>query len=332
MYSYWAVFIILISTFFFLSSSDFLCPIFEDVQAQQQGEESFWSKGTPTPTLRTDLAATNLNEMIYIIGGYDAAGEGMDSVEVYNATNNSWSTSVASLPIPLNHPAVTTHQGKIYVAGGYYYGEFDPSDQLFIYDPTTNSWSEGSSMPTARGSPNAHFVNGILYVIGGEANGEVLSINEAYDPTTDEWVSKVPMPTARQHAASSVVNSSIYIIGGRVTNSLDNTDVVEKYDPATNQWTVDLAPMPSKRSGSAATTLNDSIYVFGGEQNEGTFNNNERYDPQSDTWTILNPMPTARHGLGVVSYDGKIFTMAGGPQTGLTVSDSNEIFNVGDLP
>jgi N-acetylneuraminic acid mutarotase len=330
-YSYCTVFIVIMSTSFsLLSFSGCLWPSFQVAQAQQQAEESFWFKGNPTPTLRTDLAAINLAEMIYIIGGYDAAGEGMDSVEVYNATNNSWSTDVAPLPVPLNHPSTATYNGKIYVAGGYYYGEFDPSDQLFIYDPMTNSWSEGSPMPTARGSPNAHFVNGMLYVIGGEANGEVLSINEAYDPTTDEWVSAAPMPTARQHAASSVVNGSIYVFGGRVTNSLDNTDVVEKYDPAINRWTTDLAPMPSKRSGSAATTLNDFVYVFGGEQNEGTFNNNERYDPQSDTWTILDPMPTARHGLGVASYDSKIFTMGGGPQTGLTVSNLNEIFNVRD--
>jgi len=43
--------------------------------------------------------------------------------------------------------------------------------------------------------------------------------------------------------------------------------------------------MPSKRSGIAATSVNGSIYVLGGEQNQGTFNNNERYDPATDTWT-----------------------------------------------
>lgn len=93
MYSHCTVFVVIMSTsFLLLSSSGCLCPRFQVVHAQQQTEESFWLKGNPTPTLRTDLAAVNLAEMVYIIGGYDAAGEGMDSVEVYNATSNSWNT------------------------------------------------------------------------------------------------------------------------------------------------------------------------------------------------------------------------------------------------
>jgi len=64
------------------------------------------------------------------------------------------------------------------------------------------------------------------------------------------------------------------VIGGRLTGSLVNVNVNEKYDPDSDLWTTDLEPMPSKRSGIAATSVNESIYVLGGEQNQGTFNNN----------------------------------------------------------
>jgi hypothetical protein len=37
------------------------------------------------------------------------------------------------------------------------------------------------------------------------------------------------MPTTRHHAASAVIDGNIYVIGGRLTNSLVNTYVVEKY-------------------------------------------------------------------------------------------------------
>jgi N-acetylneuraminic acid mutarotase len=181
-------------------------------------------------------------------------------------------------------------------------------------------------MPTARGSPNAHFVNGTLYVIGGDANEESLNVVESYDPTTNQWTTHTHMPTARHHAASAVIDGNIYVIGGRLTNSLVNTDVVEKYDPDSDSWTTDLEPMPSKRSGIAATNVNGFIYVLGGEQNQGTFDSNERYDPVNNIWTIEAPMPTARHGLGVTSLDDRIFVIGGGPQPGLTVSDANEIY------
>jgi hypothetical protein len=42
--------------------------------------------------------------------------------------------------------------------------------------------------------------------------------------------------------------------------------------------------MLSKRGGLAsATAVNETIYVFGGEQPSGTFNNNEKYDPDTNS-------------------------------------------------
>jgi N-acetylneuraminic acid mutarotase len=84
--------------------------------------------------------------------------------------------------------------------------------------------------------------------------------------------------------------------------------------------------MPSKRSGIAATPLNESIYVLGGKQDQGTCNNNERYNPPTDTWGEELPTPTPRHGLGVASYDGKIYVIGGDPHTRLSVSNKNEIY------
>jgi N-acetylneuraminic acid mutarotase len=101
-------------------------------------------------------------------------------------------------------------------------------------------------------------------VIGGDANEESLNVVESYNPTTNQWTTHTPMPTARHHAASAVVDENIYVIGGRLTNSLINTDIVEKYDPSSGSWTTDLEPMPSKRSGISATNVNGFIYVLGG--------------------------------------------------------------------
>jgi hypothetical protein len=52
----------------------------------------------------------------------------------------------------------------------------------------------------------------------------------------------------------------------------------------TNQdrWT-ELLPMPSKRGRLTFATVNKTIYVFGGEEPSGTFNNNENYNPNTNT-------------------------------------------------
>jgi N-acetylneuraminic acid mutarotase len=87
--------------------------------------------------------------------------------------------------------------------------------------------------------------------------------------------------------------------------------------------------MPSKRSGIAAASLYDSsFHVFGGEEPAKTFNNNEKYDPKSNKWTIETPMPTARHGLAAVAIDDKIYVIGGGTQPGMSVTNANEIFHV----
>jgi hypothetical protein len=77
-------------------------------------------------------------------------------------------------------------------------------------------WIEGKSMPTARGSTAANFVNGILYIIGGYGFSKVLDVNEAYDPLSNEWTSKSSMPTPRHHAGSAVVDDKVFVIGGRI--------------------------------------------------------------------------------------------------------------------
>ncbi len=84
--------------------------------------------------------------------------------------------------------------------------------------------------------------------------------------------------------------------------------------------------MPTPRSGIAAAVLNGKILVFGGEATDGTFDEAEAYDPQTDSWSSLAPLPTARHGLGAVVVGGRAYVIAGGRTPGGSVSALNEIF------
>lgn len=294
--------------------------------SQNQSEENHWIRGIDMPTPRTEVTATNINDSIYVIGGFTSNEEITDIVEMFNSSSNSWNQDIAPLPIPLHHAVANSYQGKIYVIGGYT-GDWIPSNKLFIYDPSSNSWIEGNPMSTPRGSPNANFVNGILYVIGGDLDDNPISVVEKYDVATGQWTSSLaPMPTPRHHAASAVVDGNIFVMGGRLSGEMINVDLIEKYNPILDKWSVDLEPMPSKRSGVAAISLNGFIYAMGGEQIQGTMDAVERYDPVNDKWSKELPMPTARHGLGVTSNDDKIFALSGGIHPGMTFSSVNEIY------
>ncbi|MDW0195205.1 MAG: kelch repeat-containing protein [Nitrososphaeraceae archaeon] len=285
-----------------------------------------WSEGAAMSTARSEITATNIGDDIYVIGGFDLSGDALDVVEVYNVKNDSWK-SIAPLPKPLHHTAATSYGGKIYVVGGFISAEWIPSNQLFIYDPIKNEWTEGKPMPTPRGALTAIFVNGILYALGGQDEEGILNINEAYDPITDRWISKTPMPTGRHHAASATVDNKIYVSGGRIAGSspLVNVNINEMYDTETEKWTT-VEPMQSKRSGIAAASVNNNIFVFGGEDLTSTYGNNEKFDTQDGKWTSQEPMPTSRHGLAAVSINNRIFVIGGGPEPGLSVSNANEIY------
>ena len=74
-----------------------------------------------------------------------------DTVEVYDIAKDNWAEDiVAPIPLPLDHSASASYDGKIYIVGGFLKRKI-PTDKLFIYDPRKNEWQEGGSLPTAVG-------------------------------------------------------------------------------------------------------------------------------------------------------------------------------------
>lgn len=51
------------------------------------------------PTARSEIAGAVLNDIIYIIGGFDNAGRSTSTMEVYDTVTGKW-TKATSLPQP----------------------------------------------------------------------------------------------------------------------------------------------------------------------------------------------------------------------------------------
>jgi N-acetylneuraminic acid mutarotase len=294
-------------------------------------QRSDWVKEKSMPVARSEVAGTDLNGKLYILGGFDSSGESTTGVEVYDPITDNWGTSVP-VPKPIDHAAVASYAGKLYVIGGGYQKEA-LSNKLFIYDPISDNWTEGANLPTARGALTANFINGTLYAIGGIDVSGASNSNQAYDPKTNTWTERASMPTAREHLTSAVVKNKLYVIGGRQADDGSpklNVDITEMYNPINDSWTV-MEQMPTKRSGiaAAASPADNNIYVFGGQSMDGAFNNTEKYDPKMNHWTAEKPMPTARLGLTAAPLDDKIFVIGGKTDVGPHVSELNEILYVG---
>jgi hypothetical protein len=71
--------------------------------------------------------------------------------------------------------------------------------------------------------------------------------------------------------------------------------------------------------------------VAAGGEADTTFEEVEAYDVESARWLSLPPLPTPRHGLGVVARDTVVYVVAGGPWPGLSVSNAVEGIDLAPL-
>jgi N-acetylneuraminic acid mutarotase len=308
--------------------------------ALAQMPQSPWKKGAPFPEPDEELYGVALNGKMYVIGGWDD-GKARGANYEYDPATDKW-TKKQSMPRPAHHAALAAANGKIYVFGGFVPpkdtqvplgGAWEPIDDAWQYDPTTDSWKSLAPLPGKRGSAFAGEVGGKIYVIGGATTVEgskdpyftffgpcrVLSTNDMYDPATNKWESRRPMAVPRNHAFGGVVNGKIYVIGGRIGHALiltaSNTDVVEEYSPVADMWSAPKNRMPTPRSGGGWGTDGTRIYVAGGEVTTaeivGAFNGIDAYEPGTNAWISLPPMPMPRHGVAAAVIGNEFHLVSG---------------------
>ena len=301
-----------------------------------------WGRLADFPEPAEEVYGIAAGGKFYVFGGLAPQWTPKGMVYEYNPGGDTW-TKKKNMPLASHHVAFAELNGKIYVMGGFVKPAkgptaWEPIDNAWEYDPANDTWRALAPLPTKRGSPNAAVVGEKIYVIGGAGihpgsketavhparPHRSLGTNEVYDPATNTWESRQPMPTARNHAAVGVVNNKIYIIGGRIgaafSTRASNTDIVEEYDPGTDQWGALKAPMPTPRSAVAWGTHMGKIYVAGGEERikpwQSTFRAVEAYDPRTNTWSILPPMTFPRHGLAGDVVNGKLHLVSGDAASG----------------
>jgi N-acetylneuraminic acid mutarotase len=95
------------------------------------------------------------------------------------------------------------------------------------------------------------------------------------------------------------------------------------------------ASMNQARAGLGAVVADSKIYAIGGyttldKTHRDFVGTNERYNPVTNTWTVLEPMPTPRSSFAIVTYQNKIYCIAGYTQEGekRVCLGVNEVYDV----
>jgi N-acetylneuraminic acid mutarotase len=135
------------------------------------------------------------------------------------------------MPTARDHLAAVTVGSRVWALGGRtsFFGTQYASVE--IYDPATDSWRVGPSLPDGRGGLAAAAIGDRVYVFGGEAPLRIFNANEMYEAAGNRWIAKAVMPTPRHGIGAAVVGDRIYIAGGATSPGFARTDVHEVFSP-----------------------------------------------------------------------------------------------------
>jgi hypothetical protein len=273
---------------------------------------------TSLPVALEESAAAALGGRLFVIGGFDAAGNSLRSVWVFDGS--AWSAG-PSLPLGLDHTSAATLGDHLYVAGGHSFGR--DSARLFRLDGS--SWTELSPLRHARGGHTLLAAENRLYVIGGNTAAANVAAPEVYDPFAGRWSDLPSLPAPRNHVAGFVITPrnrvagfgsgfKVCAAGGRSPN----TARVDCFDLATSTW-ARFPDLPQPTSGAGATALEDgrAVILGGQDAQESKLVSQFAELPDPAAWRALEPMLVPRHGFELALFQGRAWACGGGSLAGL---------------
>lgn len=140
---------------------------------------------------------------------------------------------------------------------------------------------------------------------------------EEIDPETNLWHDLPPMAVPRRFGAAGVaLNDECVVAGGADLGNWSEFFSVEAFSPEMGLWRA-LPPMPACHTDGAAVVLDGKIVLLGGFKYinfanfGGTISRVDEFDPATQAWRGLPPMPTARESFGAAVLDGQ-FVVVGG--------------------
>ncbi len=309
--------------------SVFVSLAFSCVLIGASSAEAGWVTGPDVPGYANGVAnapTTAIDGTVYVIGGNDNSGWFTNNAS-YNLATNTW-TSLAPLPAIVADTTATAINGIIYVPGGNTNSPCCvPTDTLFMYNVSTDSWS-GQSMPFTSEYGCSGAIRGQLFVTGpSDATGYPVNLFESYNPATNAWT-PLPSPTIMHvGGACGVMANKFYLASGSTYlpyQPQQLTNVVEVYDPKSNSWT-QVAPMPTPVRGAGFAVWGSKLYILGGCPDSGCVGRTnlvQVYDPGKDAWSTITSVPAGLASVGGAATQGVIF-LEGGQDANTQVYSTN---------
>jgi len=180
-------------------------------------------------------------------------------------------------------------------------------------------WWEGDAMPEPTGEVAAGLVGERLVLVGAGT-----SATQIYDVSGGYWITGQNLATATRpfvgdHHAAEVLGDSLYLLGGLGAGA----GQMQVYDVRSNRWSVG-PELPFEAGSSASALIDGKIYVGGGIDGSSTIGDAAVYDPATQTWSSIAPIPNPRNHAASGTDGTRWYVFGGrGPGSG----DANVLAN-----
>jgi cell division septation protein DedD len=224
---------------------------------------------------------------------------------------NNW-TTLAPIIVPHTASRAAAVGTNIYVPGGF---AWDPPRhygaliEMQIYSTTTNTWSMGNPLPTARAGVATAAFNGLVYMIAGFDQAGDHNEVYIYDPMSDTYTTGAPMPAANGDVAGVLFNGEIYVVGGETRPGAHYA-----YSPTSNTWRT-IAALPTDCERGNGFVLGNELCITGC-MGEGINSQVWIYNPGADMWRAGPPYSVDHQAAGAALFNGRGFVVGGGSTGG----------------
>jgi N-acetylneuraminic acid mutarotase len=192
---------------------------------------------------------------------------------------------------------------------------------ILSYKIGTNTWTLKGHDPRLYvfNSNGVGKIGNTLYISGGESMCAGYSVGNnidgkfsAYNPATNTVTAKPYPPKLTAGGVTGVIDGKLYVLPGVCSTAIPGTPyycqseqirTLWRYSPTTNFWTW-KRQAPHNHANGAGGVINGKFYVAGGIGMAAL----DRYNPATDTWTTLAPLPKAGTAVGAV-LQGKLFVV-----------------------
>ncbi len=178
------------------------------------------------------------------------------------------------------------------------------------------AWKKLPDMPVGKWEAGTVVLDDKLYFFGGYTKGVRSSkLSHIFDPKDNSWTQIQDLPSAISHMNAVLDGRTVWLAGGFKDGYKGHTIAeVWNYDIDKDRYTA--APLlPETRGGGGLALVGRKLHYMGGVMEDRDTDSPDHWvldlSKKRAKWTNAAPMPSPRNQFGTVTFNGKIYAIAG---------------------